>query len=225
MSKFSGQCDFYDELGFLVERNPDGSLYSGKVEDYKGALYSSEIECFYKFMELTDGKLYQHIPVKPTKENIKNLAKIIPDLKIISHRKDVPDKRKKTGIRTVTTYTYQYYKTEYKTVEEMQKDRNYLYIEQEIPIETLVDLIPYYPYINSHWVYNDDRTKCKVYISRTNGVERDNQERLSLGFKPATFFQSILQQHYIEIIQKYYNADGTMKKIKYLNDKMDFKIV
>ena len=121
MSIYSGKCDLADHLSMMKHRTKDGS---DKKEDLEKAsvLYSDEMECFKIFKERTDGKIYQHKTITVTPWNYDEVERLTNGVfKAIPHTEVVADKRLKSGQREKTTYTYEYWGHEYKTLKELNK--------------------------------------------------------------------------------------------------------
>ena len=206
MSRFSGKCDLADHISFMKHRTKDGS---DKKEDLEKAhvLYSDEMECFKIFKERTGGILHQHKILKITPWNLEEAEKLTKgEFKAIKHTKVVDDKRTKSGKREETYYTYQYWGKEYKSLSEINKKR--VYITIDIKFDTLLDLIPYYPYIVSMSCSNNG--KETVYISQDSFVDEERDEHLENGWYSDYWqhYKKDLQDHYREVVLRYFNPEG-----------------
>jgi len=212
MSRFSGKCDLYDHIMMYKHRTAEGS---DKKEDLEKArvLYSDEMECFKIFMERTGGILYQHKRLKVDEFNQSFIEKKCPNFKVISNTEQVLDKRSKTGYKWKTTQTYEYYGREY-TLKEINKRG--VFITTEIHIKTLLDLIPYYPYIVSMCASNKD--KETIYISNQSYAESEYEEHLQHGWESNMiyYYREELQDHYREVVLRYYNP-GNREQIELLH--------
>lgn len=183
MSRFSGKYDLYDYM-----------IMHGKSDD--------ELECFECFKESTQGKLYQPVLIKLTSYNIDNEIKLCNNENIL--RKDtwfeeVPDNRFKCGYRQVQKNKYYFYNEEM-TLDEINK-RKY-YGLRTIHFNTLLDLIPYYPYLII--VATANNVTC-IEISSKNYVDVQEDEMREYGHSPSflDYYRSKLQEHYIEVVNKY----------------------
>ena len=179
MSRFSGKCDLYDHMCMEKHRTKDGS---DKKEDLEKAtvLYSDPIECFEIFKKKTGGVLHQHRRVKEVSEWNHDFIKAhCPMFEIITHIDKITDKRSKTGYREKTYYTYKYWDKEY-TAKELSKKG--VYITMDIHFETMLDLIPYFPYIISSCCCSKDEET--IYISNQSYVDEQYDELIQNGVDP-----------------------------------------
>lgn len=190
MSRFSGKCDLYDHI--MME----------KMYDKGGYFDSDELECFKIFKEKTGGKLYQHRKVNVNFYNQEELAKQNEHFSIIEQKNKISDKRTKLGYREKTAYTYNYFGTEYKTLEALNKNGG-VFVTIELPFENIFDLIPYYPYLTSVCACNEG--KETIYITTESFVESELQDHLnySCSSNAYNYYCKELQQHYVELIEKY----------------------
>ena len=207
MSKFSGRCDLCDHIMMEKHRTQDGS---DKKEDLEKAyvLYSDEMECFKIFKERTKGVIYQSIRVPLTSFNIDKEIKYVNNpnkLSKIEHVDIVPDKRKKGGTRKKITYTYIHNGKEYNRLSDIQ-----YYGRKEIHFETLLDIIPYYPYIISMSVSSNGEEF--IVISSESFIEEQYQSFRESGISTEhrDWYRQELQKHYIDVIKNYYS--GTYKE-------------
>ena len=189
MSSYSGKCDLFDHI--MMQ----------KMYDRGSVRVSDELECFNIFKEKTGGILYQHQEVEVTEYNQDYVAQQCKEFKIIPHTTVVSDKRLKAGEKEVTTYTYKYYSKEYKNLAELNKHG--VYIATEIHFDTLLDLIPYYPYIITFSAWVDGR--AVVYISSESYVAEECRRAIQYGHTGmGAHYQKRLQEHYLEVCEKYF---------------------
>lgn len=170
-----------------------------------GAYYSDEYQDFLAFKKATGGVLHQHKRVKLDEWHQDEIAAMCPELKIIAHEETIKDKRCKGGERKETRYTYEYYGKEY-TLRELNKKG--MWITIDIRFDTLLDLIPYYPYLVS-FCYSSDG-KQTVYVSDESFVDEERDEHLERGWY-SDFWQHYkkeLQDHYRDVVLKYFNPAG-----------------
>ena len=202
MSRFSGRCDLYDTICMRHPRTKEG-------KDDKESLraspvwYSDELECFEDFKKETGGVMYQHKKVKVTRFNQDLVAKMCPGLKIVEHKNVVKDKRYKSGEKEVVTYTYEYYGTEYPTLDALNKQ--HVYVRTEIHFETLLDVIPYYGYVVASACYSDGH--ATIYLARKSEPDAEYEEGIDYGFdqtRVRDYYKRELQKHYIEVVALYY---------------------
>lgn len=202
MSRFSGRCDLYDSICMSHPRTKEG-------KDDKESLraspvwYSDELECFEEFKRKTGGVMYQHKKVKVTQSNQDLVAKMCPGLKIVEHKNVVKDRRYKSGEREVVTYTYEYYGTEYPTLDALNK--HHVYVRTEIHFETLLDVIPYYGYVVASACYSDGH--ATIYLADKSEPDAEYEEGIDYGFdwtEIRSHYKSELQKHYVEVVALYY---------------------
>ncbi len=212
MSKFSGKCDLYDHIAgmggwFDKDGNPV-KFGDPNVHVY----YSDEWLDFLAFKEQTGGVLHQHRKITLTPWNHEDVKKLCKEFDYQEHTRIVLDKRVKNGQREEKYLTYTYYNKEY-TLKELNKKG--IWITIDIHFDTLLDLIPYYPYIVS--------MACggTVYISQQSFVDEELEDHLDGGWY-SDFWQHYkkeLQEHYQEVVLEYYNPEGrevteTLKFVK-----------
>lgn len=218
MSIYSGKFDLCDFImGIAGWYDKDGN--PAKIGEGSGAYYSDEYRDFLEFKKRTGGVLHQHkvLTIKPW--NHDKAMKLCPELEVIEHKKTVPDKRQKSGQREEVYYTYKYWGKEY-TLKELNKRK--VYITIDIHFDTLLDLIPYYPYIVSMACSNDG--KQTVYISSQSFVDEEVDDDLEHGWY-SDFWQHYkkkLQEHYQEIVLRYYNPAGRehIEEVEFNEDRV-----
>lgn len=206
MSRFSGKCDLCDTIrGTAGWYNKDGKPVKFDDPDTY-VFYSDEYQDFLEFKKRTNGTLYQHLKVEITEMNQNFIAKRCNYFKVIKHVNIVPDKRTKSGKKEVISYTYKYYNKEYKSLKEINK--KHVYIVKEIHFKTLLDLLPYYPYIVSSGAFKKD--SYTVYISDRSYVDEEEDTALKHGWKRSLtdHYRQELAEHYQEVVLKYYNPTG-----------------
>lgn len=183
MSRFTGRCDLYDHIYAIGQ--------SGKTKE----------ECFEEFKKATGGKMTQIYEIELTRWNVEREAEHNPFLKINTFVEEVPDKRTKTGKRTVTTHTYEYCSKTFGSLEELNK---YGYVTRKtIEFEDMLDLIPYYGYCIASMACSKDplsQTVCLAAVSEIDSRERSWMEN---GFETRDMlndFRDQIRQEYIDII-------------------------
>ena len=206
MSIYSGKCDLYDHIAGLGGwYNRDGKPVSFNDPDVH-VFYSDEYRDFLEFKKRTNGTMYQHKKVVVTEWNQDEIAKKLDNFKVIEHKEVVVDKRVKTGEKEKVTYTYKYYGREYKSLKELNKHG--VYVTMEIHFETLLDLIPYYPYLVSMSMSNDGRET--VVLSQESFVDSERDEHYEHGYFSEfwEYYKKSLQDHYRDIVLTYFNPEG-----------------
>lgn len=190
MSSYSGVCDLSDYISF--EKMYDKGSYK----------LSDELECFEIFKKKTNGKIYQHHLVKVSEFNQDKVKENCRGFDFTKIETKVPDKRLKEGFKIITSYKYTYYGTEYNSLKELNKRG--VYIEQEITFNTLLDIIPYYPYIIGFSA--SDENGAHVVISNNPEPMREFEDSLKHGglFRFPNWENQRLQEHYIEVCKKYF---------------------
>jgi len=201
MSMFSGKCDLCDHImGMGGWYDRDGNPVKIGDPDVR-AYYSDEYRDFLAFRKQTGGVIHQYKKIKVTNWNYEEVEKLCPQFKAIKHTRIVPDKRQKSGQREETYYTYKYYDKEYSLKEINKKG---VYFTVNIEFNTLLDLIPYYPYIVC--------MSCgsEVVISNQSYVDEAVEDALEAGYFPTMwrYYKKALQDHYREIVLRYYDPTG-----------------
>jgi hypothetical protein len=208
MSRWSGKCDLSDFISGLGGwYDKDGNPVKFGQEGV-GAYYSDEFQDFREFKKRTGGVMYQHVKVKVTEYNQKKLAeKSNGEFEVIEHTEQVPDKRKPGETKEKVTYTYKYWGKEYKSLKELNKKG--IYTVKEIHFDTLLDLLPYYPYIVAASCFDQDHEK--VFISSRSFVEEEEEDFIQFSGESgsmADYYRKALADHYREIVLEYYNPTG-----------------
>ena len=208
MSRYSGCCDLYDHISGLGGWfDKDGKpVKFGKASRY----YSDEMLDFIEFKRQTGGVIHQHKKVKVSKWNQEDVKNHCPGFNFTKHTRKIPDKRCKSGFREETYYTYTYYGKEYTSLKELNKKN--IYITIDIHFDTLLDLIPYYPYIVSACSHNSDSSpESYVFISEKPYPIEQRDERLKTGGLIDYSFQRYqrdLNEHFRDVVLEYYNPAG-----------------
>lgn len=208
MSRFSGTCDLCDHIAglggwFDKDGNP---VELGRASRY----YSDEMLDFIEFKRQTGGVIHQHKKVTVSEWNQEDVKNHCPGFNFTKHTRKIPDKRCRSGFREETYYTYTYYGKEYGSLKELNKKN--VYITIDIHFDTLLDLIPYYPYIVSACSHNSDSNpESCVFISEKPYPIEQRDERLKTGGLIDNSFQRYqrdLNEHFRDVVLKYYNPVG-----------------
>lgn len=220
MSVFSGKCDLFDHIGGCAgwydrEGNPV------KFGEGHGAYYGDEYRDFLEFKRRTGGVIYQHQKVKVTEWNQEEVAKKIPgQFEIIKHEHLISDKRCKEGHKTKVTYTYKYWGKEYLTLKDLNKHG--VWVTIDIYFDTILDLIPYYPYIVSACCSNNG--KETVFISKESFVISERDELYERGHFSDSWqwYTKKLQEHYFEICRDIlcYKLEERTKTVTITSDRL-----
>lgn len=194
MSIFSGKCDFADHLFMQKNRTKDGS---DKPEDLKAArvLYSDEQECFDIFKKKTGGVIYKLTPVTVTKNNDQLVAKYNQFFKIKTEQND----------KGKIVVFYEYF-GQRMTLNAL--NRKGVVIERPVRFNTLLDLIPYYPYVVVSITASDGLERC--VIAESSFVDESDNHLFTVGidFSDCINYRAFLQEHYIEVVHRYFNPEG-----------------
>lgn len=168
-------------------------------------LVSDELECFEIFKKRTGGVLYQSLKIELTDWNIDywiNYYKDSNKLSKSAYTVIKEDKRCKSGKKEITKYNYYYYGTKYNSLKELN-ERGF-YGEIKIKFNTLLDLLPYYPYIITAMF--SDKDQEKVYISDTSYVDmyaKDVASYSEPSFRMIEIYREELKKHYVKVITEY----------------------
>ena len=145
MSRFSGKCDLFD------------SMMIG---------HEDELEAFNTFKEKTGGVLYQYRKVKVTESNRDWVAKHA-DLSWSNH---TVEKTEKNGDKNEILATeYCYYNKPFESLKKLNK--NGVYVKMEIHFNSILDLIPYYPYVPAVWASSEGKTT--VVLPEKSFIEKE----------------------------------------------------
>lgn len=200
MSRFSGKSDLADTI-FMQKMYP---IYPGNPNS---PLTSDEMECFNIFKEKTGGRIHQHFSLELSESNIDFEIKNVNNPNILSKR-EVPwgdGKEHRTK-----KYVYIYWGKEYNSIKELNK-KGY-YATKSIGFNTLLDIIPYYPYIVSFMSGGEDG-KLFIVISGQSYVDHQEEEARKYGYdtEMTNYYRTALQEHYVEVVNNYFsggNKDG-----------------
>lgn len=201
MSRYSGKCDLFDHISFEKSYNKGG--YS----------LSDELECFEIFKKRTGGKIYQHYQVTVSEYNQEKVKQACKHFDYEEIKTEVIDKRTKTGTKTIVSYKYKYYNQEYNSLKELNKHG--VYIEQEITFNTLLDIIPYYPYIVTFSASDENGEHVVIANDSFPMSEFKDGLKHGLWFRFPAWDNKELQNHYLEVAEKYflYKIDERRKTI------------
>ena len=204
-SVYSGKCDLYSwisGLGGYYDKNGNPvSFNDPNVHCY----FSDEYRDFLEFKKQTDGVIHQHKKIKVDEFNQDLVAKHCSQFEIIEHKGQAPDKRMKNGVREETTYTYKYWNKEY-TLKELNKHG--VFITIDIHFDTILDLIPYYPYLVVCGSHGDGKSYIVISNEPFPIEERDDHYRCGHDSKMWERYNKVLQDHYREIVLRYFNPEG-----------------
>ena len=221
MSMYSGKYDLADHIGGLGGWfNKEGKPVEFGDKD-TSVYFSDEYRDFLAFKKKTGGVLHQHIKVEVTNWNLEFVKEHCDMFHYDEYFDEVPDKRKKYGYKTVVTYTYYYWNKEYTSLKELNKHG--VYITIDIHFNTLLDLLPYYPYTIS--ISYCDKGEEVIYISNQSFVIKERNELLGNGYESMwEYYNKQLQDHYREIVLKYYNPEGReiIEELTFDKDKRAF---
>lgn len=197
MSQLSGKADLYTHICF--EKTYD-----------KGSYKESDIlECFEIFKKKTGGVIYQHKPITVTVSNQNYWSKEL-GFEIVKHKSMVPDFRYKNHFRENIHYTYTYHDKEYKSLKDLNKQN--LYFDCKIRFDTLIDLIPYFPYLVT--IAACTREKETIFIANKSYVESQFEESFNFSSGPNyssfNYYRTELSNLYRDVILKYFNPAGRM---------------
>lgn len=140
-------------------------------------------EMFDIFKQRTGGVIYQNIKVPVTKFNIDFLVDNNQWLERTDHK------------------TYLYFGKEYKTLKQL--DKIGVWYTREIHFDTMLDLVPYLPYIIS--MMTSDSNHEHVEIGERSYIDRKYLQGLEFGNDPIKIYDSDmkkLQEEYIDTIKK-----------------------
>lgn len=186
MSKFSGKCDLYDHI-MMMKHYPKA--------DNPNILVSDEMECFELFKEVTNGVIYKGINIEVNEYN----QKLVSELCEYFTFEELP----KPSPRHKQRYVYKYFGEEM-TLKQLNKRG--VYIAIPIHFETLLDIIPYYPYIVVCAFCKDG--KESITISSKSFVDSQIEDALKFGRLPYIDYKKELQNHYKEVVNRHFNPEG-----------------
>ena len=220
MSMFSGKCDLADHIGGMGGWFDENGNPVNFGDENVHALYSDEWLDFLAFKKATGGVMHQHKKITLTPWNHEEVKKLCKDFDYQEHTRIVPDKRLKNCQREETYLTYTYWDKEY-TLKELNKKG--IWITIDIHFDTLLDLIPYYPYLVSMCYHSDG--KEIVYISSQSFVDEELDDHLEHGWYSGYWehYKKDLQDHYREVVLEYYNPTGReiKEKITFMKETVE----
>lgn len=184
MSQYSGRCDLYDHI------------FSG-CEGWK-----DYFDRFYEFKRKTGGKLYQERKVRVSEFNLDDICEMNHEL---GYSETAVTKRGRNGApKEATEKRFTYWGKEYDSLAKLNKKG--VYVRIEIPFETVLDLIPYYPYVIGCNYWSDD--KEIVIVARQSEPDSEIEDWLASGFfvKESIEFEwqykHELAEHYREVLEE-----------------------
>ena len=195
MSQFSGKSDLADTI-FMQK------MYPMYPDNPNSPLTSDEMECFNIFKEKTGGKIHQHFKLELNEYNIDSEIKRVNNSNLLSAVTVYETNSKDSKNSTV----YKYWGKEFRSLKELNK-KGY-YATKTIYFDTLLDLIPYYPYTVSFLSGGEDG-KLFVVISGQSYVDVQEEEARKYGYdnQMVAHYRKSLQEHYIEVVNKHYQGD------------------
>ena len=192
MSRFSGKCDLADDFfmneELIRKENPELT----EVTD---------MDLFNYFKKVTGGVLYQHYNIEHVTDDNKLFVKEhCENFDYKTVEKTTPSGK----VKKETIYTY--YGREY-TEKELKK-KGGVFIKLEIHFDTLLDLIPYFPYLIT--MMTADKDGEIIYITRESYVDTQYKKLLDSGFetKMYDYYKKELQNYTRDITLKYFNPIG-----------------
>jgi hypothetical protein len=195
MSQFSGKSDLADTI-FMQKMYP---MHPGKDNS---PLISDEMECFNIFKEKTGGKIHQHFKLELNEYNIDYELQQVNNPNLLSKVR-IYDMLPDGNFADREVYTY--WGKEYKSLKEINK-KGY-YATRTIHFNTLLDIIPYYPYIVSFMSGGEDG-KLFIVISGQSYVDHQEEEARKYGYsnEMTNYYRKSLQEHYVEVVKKYFSG-------------------
>lgn len=183
MSGFSGKCDLFDHI------------YAGCAD------WKEYFERFEEFKKKTGGKLYQERKVSVSNCNIDDICDMNPNLKF--EEVEVTKTNKNGVSRKFKEKRFTYWDKEYVGLKELNKKG--VYVRIEIPFETVLDLIPYYPYVIACNYWSSDNEI--VILSHQSYPDSEIEDRLDGGYfmgQPSIewlfHYKHELQEHYRDVL-------------------------
>lgn len=203
MSGFSGKCDLFDHI------------YGG-CENWK-----EYFERFEEFKRKTGGKLYQERKVSVSNCNIDDICEMNHNLK--SEEVEVIKTDKNGASRKFKEKHFTYWDKEYIGLKALNKKG--VYVRIEIPFETVLDLIPYYPYVIACNYWSKD--KEIVILARQSYPDSEIDDRLEGGYflgQPSIewllHYKHELQEHYRDVLGQLFYDIGDRRVQISLKDAM-----
>ena len=201
MSQFSGKSDLADTI-FMQKMYP---IYPNNPNS---ALTSDEMECFNIFKEKTGGKIHQHFKLELTPQNVQHEIEQVNNPNLFALKR-IYEPHPNGGFTDREIYVY--WGKEFKSLKELNK-KGY-YATRTIYFDTLLDIIPYYPYIVSFMSGGEDG-KLFIVISGQSYVDHQEEEARKYGYnnEMTKYYRTKLQEHYIEVVNKYFSGGNTHGK-------------
>jgi hypothetical protein len=191
-------------------QNIEGALLSPPVSPLEGGsktFFDSLPQSLKNFYEITNGlrlewffifPFYNKEKPKFTWDSIErvNNPRILSRMRVYE---TLPDGN------FVDNEVYHYWGKPYKSLKEINK-KGY-YASKTIVFDTILDLIPYYPYIVS-FMSSEEDCKMFVVISGQSYVDHQEEEARKHGYniEMTNYYRKALQEHYVEIVNKYFSG-------------------
>ena len=166
MSFCSGKCDLLDHisgLGGWYDKNGNPVKFG---QEGVGCYYSDIMQDFEEFKKRTKGIIHQHVKVKVDEWNQDYVKSHCSGFDFTKHVKYVDDKRYKDGRREIYYYIYTYYGKEYTL---KQLNQHGVYITKDIHFKTILDLLPYFPYVVACVTCSHEQEN--IYLANRSEVE------------------------------------------------------
>lgn len=217
MSFASGKCDLYDTMsgmGGWFDKNGNPVTMG---QEGVGVYYSDPMRDFEVFKKGTNGVIYQHIKVKVDKWNQDYVKEHCSGFDFIKHIEIREDKRCKEGKKEYYYYTYIYYGKEYSNLKDLNKHG--VYITKSIYFDTILELIPYFPYIVTVMSYNEG--KAHVVVSDRSYTDKCFREHNWKGVEQsfynyrkelAKFTKNIILEHFADYKERTIDQEFKVEK-------------
>ena len=171
MSHISGVYDLLDHISGLGGwYDQDGKLVKFGQEGVR-CYYSDIMQDFEEFKRRTKGIIHQHVKVKVDEWNQYYVKAHCDEFDFVKHVKYVDDKRFKGSKREKYYYVYTYYGKEYTL---KQLNQHGVYITKDIHFKTILDLLPYFPYVVSCATCSHGQES--IYLANRSEVEDNFRE-------------------------------------------------
>lgn len=195
MSQLSGRCDLLDHIFGM------GGLYDARThrpvkfnEEGVYAYVSDLLQDFNEFKKQTGGVIYQHKEIKL--ENWMGQKEF--DF-IKSHCKGFDYKADETAGRR--KYIFTYYGKEY-TLKDLKKKG--IYVEVSIQFNTLLDLLPYFPYVISISCVSDGKQYVVIAGESEVEYERNRSIKLCSTYSCYSMYVKAMNDLYLEVCRHYF---------------------
>lgn len=204
MSFASGKCDLYDTMsgmGGWFDKNGNPVTMG---QEGVGVYYSDPMKDFEVFKKGTNGVIYQHIKVKVDDWNQDYVKEHCSGFDFIKHIEIREDKRCKEGKKEYYYYTYTYYGKEYSSLKELNKHG--VYITKSIYFDSILELIPYFPYIVTAMSYNEGEGKAHVVVSDRSYTDKCFREHNWGGVEQSFYnYRKELAKFTRDIVLEYFS--------------------